>query len=174
MATGFGFWSIPSGSGPAGSKARSAKPKKQRKHHYTFDVEDNGLDFNGFILHTDKHEGKRHKFRVYLDSNENGRFDKNDELIGRTGIRQRHAAKGVGNLLDDDEIGQLEIKFKRHKSNASMRGIEEIEEGEAQDVTPFDDTSQPQPQPQPQPQWQSFSFSDSGNEEVVAVDPTPT
>ena len=73
--------------------------RNQRKHHYTFEVDDNGLDINGFVLHTDKHEGKRQKFRVYLDSNENGRFDKNDQLIGRTGIREKHAAKGVGNLM---------------------------------------------------------------------------
>ena len=101
--------------GPA-SKSRSTEPKKQRKHHYAFDVDDNGLDINGFILHTDKHEGKRHKFRVYLDSNENGRFDKNDPLIGRTGLKKKHAAKGVGNLLDKDEIGHVKVKFKRNRA----------------------------------------------------------
>ena len=98
--------------GPA-SKSRSTEPKKQRRHHYAFDVDHNGLDINGFILHTDKHEGKRHKFRVYLDSNENNRFDKDDQLIGRTGLKKKHAAKGVGNLLDEDEIGQVEVTFKR-------------------------------------------------------------
>tara|TARA_B100000683_G_C12459778_1_gene543575 strand:+ start:82 stop:921 length:840 start_codon:yes stop_codon:yes gene_type:complete len=87
--------------------------RKERKHHYTFDVDHKGLDINGFILHTNKHKGKRHKFRVYLDSNENGRFDKKDQLIGRTGLKHKHAAKGVGNLLDEDEIGQVEVKFKR-------------------------------------------------------------
>jgi len=101
----------------------------QRIHHYTFDVDDNGLDINGFILHTDKHKGKRHKFRVYLDSNKNGRFDKNDPLIGRTGLKHKHAAKGVGNLLDDDEIGQVEVTFKKSKSNASMRSLETFDTG---------------------------------------------
>ena len=95
--------------------------RNQRKHQYTFEVDDNGLNINGFVLHTDKHEGKRQKFRVYLDSNENGRFDKNDQLIGRTGIREKHAAKGVGNLLDEDEVGLLEVKFEIPNSNASMR-----------------------------------------------------
>ena len=104
----------------------------QRNHHYIFDVDDNGLNINGFILHTDKHKGKRQKFRVYLDSNKNGRFDKQDQLIGRTGLHQLHAAKGVGNVLDEDELGQLEVKFKRDdgmlqivqrnsESNALMR-----------------------------------------------------
>ena len=96
-------------------------------YHYTFDVDDNGLDINGFILHHNKHEGKRHKFRVYLDSNENGRFDKNDQLIGRTGLKQKHAAQGVGNLLDEDELGQLEVTFKKPKSNASMRESDDID-----------------------------------------------
>ena len=117
-------------------KSRSKEPKPQQKHHYKFDVDDNGLDINGFILHTDKHEGKRHKFRIYLDSNENNRFDKDDQLIGRTGLKQKHAAKGVGNLLDEDEIGQVEVKFKRNraigggggkvdtKSDASMRSFD--------------------------------------------------
>ena len=95
--------------------------RNQRKHQYTFEVDDNGLDINGFVLHTDKHEGKRQKFRVYLDSNENGLFDKNDQLIGRTGLRNKHAAKGVGNLLDEDEVGLLEVKFEIPNSNASMR-----------------------------------------------------
>lgn len=89
------------------------KARRERNHHYTFNVDDNGLDINGFILHTDKHKGKKQKFRVYLDSNENNRFDKNDELIGRTGLNQKHAAKGVGNLLDEGEIGQLKVKFTK-------------------------------------------------------------
>ena len=130
MATVIGswrFWFDRPGLLPGARKTRSPEPKKQRNHHYTFDVDDNGLDINGFILHTDKQKGKRHKFRVYLDSNENGRFDKNDLLIGRTGLKQKHAAKGVGNLLDGDEIGQLELKFKKLKSNASMRDAEDID-----------------------------------------------
>ena len=108
-------------------QSRSKEPKPQRKHHYTFDVDDNGLDINGFILHHNKHEGKRHKFRVYLDSNENGRFDKNDELIGRSGPKQKHASKGVGNLLYEGEIGELVVKFKTTKSNASMREPDDID-----------------------------------------------
>ena len=129
MATATGTWSSNITAGFIDLARRRSKKitkddlnaRNQRKHHYTFEVDDNGLDINGFVLHTDKHEGKRQKFRVYLDSNENGRFDKNDQLIGRTGIREKHAAKGVGNLLDEDEIGLLEVKFKIPNSNASMR-----------------------------------------------------
>ena len=125
MATANGYWRLPSPHISRVPTFGAPKQKKQRNHHYTFDVDDNGLDINGFILHTDKHKGKRQKFRVYLDSNENGRFDKSDRLIGRAGLKQKHAAKGVGNLLDEDELGQLEVKFKKTKSNASMRADED-------------------------------------------------
>ena len=109
--------------------SRSPELKLQRNYHYTFDVDDNGLDINGFILQTDKHKGKKQKFRVYLDSNENGLFDKRDPLIGMSALKKKHAAKGVGNLLDEDEIGQLEVTFKKPKSNASMRSLETFDTG---------------------------------------------
>ena len=133
MATAAGNWVLKfdcavSNNGLKGCpSSRSPEPKKQRNYHYAFDVDDNGLDINGFILQTDKHKGKRQKFRVYLDSNENGRFDKNDPLIGLSGLKKKHAAKGVGNLLDEGEIGQLEVTFKKAKSNASMRSLEAVD-----------------------------------------------
>ena len=98
-------------------KSRSPEPTKHRNHHYTFDVDDNGVDINGFILHHNKHKGKRHKFRVYLDSNENKRFDKDDLFIGRTGIKANHSKKGVGNLIDLDEIGKVEVKLRPNRDN---------------------------------------------------------
>ena len=102
-------------------KSRSPEPTKHRNHHYTFDVDDNGVDINGFILHHNKHKGNRHKFRVYLDSNENKRFDKDDLFIGRTGIKANHSKKGVGNLIDLDEIGKVSVKLKPNRDNASLR-----------------------------------------------------
>lgn len=93
---------------------------KQRNHHYTFDVDDNGVDINGFIVHHSKREAKKHKFRVFLDSNENNHFDRDDTLIGWSHLRKKVSDKGVGNLLDEDEIGQLEVSFRRLKSKASV------------------------------------------------------
>lgn len=55
---------------------------------------------NGFILHTDKHKGKREKLRIFLDSNENNRFDKNDLFLSRTGLRAKHSKNDVGGILD--------------------------------------------------------------------------
>ena len=135
MATATGTWSSNINAGFIDlARKRSKEPeksdlvsRKERRHHYTFEVDDNGLDINGFIVQNVKHKSKRQRFRVYLDFNENGRFDKKDLLIGRTGLKQKHAAKGVGYLLDEDEIGQVEFKFKKLKSNASMRDAGEVD-----------------------------------------------
>ena len=95
--------------------------RKQRNYHYTFDVDDNGLDINGFIVHRNKKGHRRHKFRVYLDTNENGRFDRKDELIGKTGLKRQVSRKGIGSLLEPGEFGQLEIKFNKDRSHSSIR-----------------------------------------------------
>ena len=109
-------------SSPTTSSLRRRRPKRQRNrnHHYTFDVDDNGLDINGFIIQRYSKFHRRYKFRVYLDNNENGLFDRGDELIGMTGLKDKHSKKGIGNLLEDGELGRLEVKFKKDKSNASM------------------------------------------------------
>ena len=101
---------------PEPISSRSSK-LKQRNHHYTFDINDNGLDISGFIVHSEKGQGKGHKFRVFLDSNENGRFDKKDTLISSSHLKQKFADKGVGNLLDEDINGRVEVKFKQLRSN---------------------------------------------------------
>lgn len=106
------------------SKSRSPEPKKERKYHYSFNIEDKGVDVSGFIVHTAKKNQVRHKFRVHLDSNDNGRFDKNDSFYGHTGLKTKHSKKGVGQILDDNEIGELKIKFKTLESNASMKTAE--------------------------------------------------
>ena len=53
------------------ARRRSKEPKnrdlitgKEHFSHYTFDVDHRGVDMNGFILHTDKHKGKREKLRI--------------------------------------------------------------------------------------------------------------
>ena len=101
----------------------------QRRYHYSFNVDDKGIDISGFIVHTNKTSQGRQKFRVHLDENENGRFDKSDPYFGRSILDSEFAQKGVGNLLDEDQVGQLVVKFKKIKnkskskckSNASMR-----------------------------------------------------
>ena len=61
--------------------SRSPEPKKERKHHYLFNVEDKGIEVSGFIVHIAMKNQGRHKFRVHLDFNDNGRFDKYDSSM---------------------------------------------------------------------------------------------
>ena len=180
MASAFGFW-MTNGlfSSPlplTGSSAQGAnKFKPQRNHHYTFDVGDNGLDINGFILQAYKHKGKRRKIRVYLDSNENGRFDKNDPLIGRTGLKHKHAAKGVGNLLDEDEIGQLAIRFKKDTSNALISSVGQDDSERNPRISSSDDPELVKESgiaaSDPTLQFQRLSFADSDGSQIVSVTP---
>ena len=116
MPTAKGTWKF--------SSDENKSNRKHRNHHYTFDVNHNGIDINGFILHHDKHDGKKHKKRIYLDSNENGRFDKDDLFIGRTGIKDKHTKKGVGELLDPGDIGHVEVLFRRKRVNASLKSFD--------------------------------------------------
>ena len=129
MATATGSWvktMLSLRSSPTTSSLRRRRPKRQRNrnHHYTFDVDDNGLDINGFIIQRYSKFHRRYKFRVYLDTNESGRFDRGDELIGMTGLKDKHSKKGIGNLLEDGELGQLKVKFKKDKSNESTVSAE--------------------------------------------------
>lgn len=81
---------------PCPSSSRSPEPKKERKYHYSFNIEDKGIDVSGFIVHTAKKNQGRHKFRVHLDSNDNSRFDKNDSFYGHSGLKTKDSKKGVG------------------------------------------------------------------------------
>ena len=101
--------------------SRSPEPKKEREYHYSFNVEDKGIDVSGFIVHTAKKNQGRHKFWVHLDSNDNGRFDKNDSFYGHSGLKTKDSKKGVGQILDEAEVGELKIKFKTLESKASMK-----------------------------------------------------
>ena len=62
MATAHGIWSSNLISGLIGLARKRSKEikkddlisKRDRLHHYVFDVDHNGLDLNGFVLHADK------------------------------------------------------------------------------------------------------------------------
>ena len=130
MATATGTWSSNITSGFIDLARRKSKEITkddlidQRRYHYSFNVDDKGVDVSGFIVHTAKKNQGRHKFRVHLDSNENARFDKNDKFYGHTGLKTKHSKKGVGQILDESEVGELKIKFKTLESNASMKSAE--------------------------------------------------
>ena len=46
--------------------SRSPEPKKERKYHYSFNIEDKGVDISGFIVHTAKKNQGRHKLGFIL------------------------------------------------------------------------------------------------------------
>ena len=100
--------------------ARKPKAKsRQRKHHNIFDVNHKGVDFSGFIVHSANKHHHHHRLKVYLDANDNGRFDKKDELIGASKLKNMHSKNGVGGILESGEIGSVEVKFKRKPSMRS-------------------------------------------------------
>ena len=161
MATAHGIWSSNLISGLIGLARKRSKEsrkddllfKRARLHHYVFDVDHNGLDLNGFVLHADKRKAKREKFRVYLDSNENAKFDRNDLFFGTTALKDANSQDGVGGILGETEVGQLKVRFKKIKSKASL-GSADAEE--------------------PDVIIKRLSFSDSDGASVAAVNPPPT
>ena len=161
MVTAHGIWSSNLSSGfidLARKRSKELKKddlisKRERLHHYVFDVDHNGLDLNGFVLHADKSKAKREKFRVYLDSNENAKFDRNDLFFGATALKDTISQDGVGGILGKAEVGQLQVKFKKIKFKASL-GSAEAEE--------------------PDVIIKRLRFSDSDGAAVAAVNPPPT
>ena len=80
-------------------KARQRK-RKTRRHHYRWDLDDG---FPGFI-----HETKSNRLRLYVDSDRNGVFTKDDELIGGARIRNLHRRRDRGQLLNLDQAGSIQ------------------------------------------------------------------
>ena len=83
-------------------------PEIPREFHYVFNAELDGQEINGFIV--EKIKKKRHKFKVYLDTDNDGAFTKSDQLIGKTKLTKKHSRGDAGQLLDGLD-GQLEVDF---------------------------------------------------------------
>lgn len=76
--------------------------KKNRKsnqlnYHYTWDLDDGRP---GFVRHT-----KRDRLRLFVDSDGDGLFTSEDELVGRARIRKKYQNLGQGELLNPDSYG---------------------------------------------------------------------
>ena len=76
------------------------RKQKTRRHHYRWDLDDG---FPGFIRET-----KRSRLRLYLDSDRNGLFTKDDALIGGARIRHVHRRRDRGQLLNQDQAGAIQ------------------------------------------------------------------
>ena len=74
--------------------------RKTRRHHYRWDLDDG---FPGFIRET-----KRNRLRLYVDSDRNGIFTKDDDLIGSARIRRVHRRRDRGQLLNQDQAGSIQ------------------------------------------------------------------
>ena len=74
--------------------------RKTRRHHYRWDLDDG---FPGFIRET-----KRNRLRLYVDSDRNGIFTKDDELIGGARIRNLHRRRDRGQLLNQGQAGSIQ------------------------------------------------------------------
>ena len=83
-------------------------PEIPREFHYVFNAELDGQEINGFIV--EKTKKKRHKFKVYLDTDNDGAFTKSDQLIGKTKLTKKRSRGDAGGLLDGLD-GQLEVDF---------------------------------------------------------------
>ena len=83
----------------AGSKADKKQNKKERNYHYTWDLDDGRP---GFVRHT-----KRDRLKLYFDSDADGLFTKNDELISRAKIKRAFRGLGRGRLLQNDDLGTI-------------------------------------------------------------------
>ena len=95
------------------------KSRNERNHHYTFDVEVNGNDMHGFVV--EKTRLIRHRFKVYVDSDDDGLFSKSDTLIGKTKLRRKHSKGGAGGLLNGQNDGRLVADFISERSEPISR-----------------------------------------------------
>ena len=78
--------------------AKSVRRNSPRRYHYEVSFVDN---ISGFVVHSDK--GK--KYRVFVDSNNNGVRDAGDELISKGKIEKGFRGRRPGRLLSPAEDG---------------------------------------------------------------------
>ena len=101
-------------------------PEIKRDFHYVFNAEIDGRDINGFIV--EKTKNRRHRFKVYHDTDADGAFTKSDKLIGKSKLRRKHSKGDAGELLDGVVDGHLEVDYIYQRYTASYRLARESEE----------------------------------------------
>ena len=87
-----------------------------RRHHYRWDLDDG---FPGFIRET-----RRKRLRLYLDSDRNGSFSEDDDLIGSARIRAVHRQRDRGQLLNPNQAGSIQaltIEADHQDSNQHVK-----------------------------------------------------
>ena len=82
--------------------SRKSRPAGSRRFHYSFDL-DGG--HSGFVLH--KNSRRKARIRMFLDSNENGRFDQKDQLLVGGVLKQAFSSSKPGSLLKSSNAGLI-------------------------------------------------------------------
>ena len=78
--------------------SRRDRPSGSKRFHYQWEAEDGDI---GFVVH--KRNGKG--FKMFLDSNDDGLFDRNDTLITRGPLQEGFEDVRPGRLLGQGEEG---------------------------------------------------------------------
>lgn len=82
---------------------RSVRKNSPRRYHYEVSFVD---DISGFVVHS---KGGR-KYKVFVDSNDNGVRDAGDELISKGRFEKGFRGKSPGRLLSPAEDGVVTAK----------------------------------------------------------------
>ena len=84
---------------------RKSRPAGSRRFHYSFDL-DGG--HSGFVLH--KKSRRKGRIRLFLDSNENGRFDRKDQPLVGGVLKTPFFSSKPGSLLKSSDAGLITAK----------------------------------------------------------------
>jgi len=91
------------------------RKRRIRRHDYIWDLDDG---YPGFIRQT-----KRNKLNLFIDSDRNGSFTRDDELIGSARIRTPYRRRRQGRLLDSDQTGSIRALNAEPESDSSSTHV---------------------------------------------------
>lgn len=98
---------------PFSSRTRK---RRIRRHDYIWDLDDG---YPGFIRHS-----RNNRLSLFVDSDRNGFFTRDDELIGRARIRSTHRRRRRGLLLQEDQLGSIRALNASSDSDSSSHHVE--------------------------------------------------
>lgn len=78
---------------------QSSRKKRQKSYQYIWDLDDGRP---GFVRQT-----KRDRLRIFVDSDSDGLFTSQDELVGRTRIKKAYRGLGRGKILEEGAFGAI-------------------------------------------------------------------
>ena len=94
---------------------RKERPARGRSFHYSWQFEDGS---SGFLIH---HKDRR-RFSKYVDSNNNQRLDRSDDLVVRGRFKKEFRTQRPGRLLGKNETGIITAKPFVEADQAGEKG----------------------------------------------------